>query len=98
VLAPNAIVLLVGGPKKNRLLGPLAHIVKLKLRAMLSSQQAVFFIAKPSTADLEALAELLEAGTLKPAIDRRYALSDVAEAFRYLGEGHPRGKVVIDMA
>jgi len=98
VLAPNAIVLLVGGPKKNRLLGPLGHIVKMKLRSRLSSQQAVFFIAKPITADLEALAELLEAGTVKPVIDRRYALSEIADAFRYLGEGHPRGKVVIDIA
>jgi NADPH:quinone reductase-like Zn-dependent oxidoreductase len=98
VLAPHAIVLLVGGPKKNRLLGPLGHIVKMKLRARLSSQQAVFFIAKPIAADLEALAEVLEAGTVKPVIDRRYALSEVADAFRYLGEGHPHGKIVIDMA
>jgi NADPH:quinone reductase-like Zn-dependent oxidoreductase len=97
VLAPNAIVILVGGPNKNRLLGPLGHIIKMKVRAMLSSRQAVFFIAKSSTADLKALAELLEAGIVKPVIDRRYALSEVADAFRYLGEGHPRGKVVIDM-
>ncbi len=97
VLAPNATVLLVGGPKKNRLLGPLGHIVRMKLRAALSSRQAVFFIAKPVTADLEALAELLEAGTVRPVIDRRYALREVADAFRYLGEGHPHGKVVIDM-
>jgi NADPH:quinone reductase-like Zn-dependent oxidoreductase len=34
---------------------------------------------------------------VKPAIDRRYALTDIAEAFRYLGEGHARGKIVITM-
>jgi NADPH:quinone reductase-like Zn-dependent oxidoreductase len=98
VLAPNAIVLLVGGPKKNRLLGPLGHIITMKLRARLSSQQAVFFIAKPTTTDLEALAEMLKAGTVKPVIDRRYALREIADAFRYLGDGHPRGKIVIDMS
>jgi NADPH:quinone reductase-like Zn-dependent oxidoreductase len=97
VLAPNAIVLLVGGPMKSRLLGPLGHIVKMKLRAKLGSRKAVFFIAKPSAADFEALAELLEAGTLKSVIDRRYAMTEIADAFRYLGEGHARGKIIIEM-
>jgi NADPH:quinone reductase-like Zn-dependent oxidoreductase len=95
VLEPQAIVLLVGGPKENRLLGPLAHIVKMKLRAMRGSRKAVFFIAKSSAADLEALGQWLADGTVEPAIDRRFALSEVADAFRYLGEGHARGKVVI---
>jgi len=39
--------------------------------------------------------ELLEAGKVVPVIDRRYPLSEVAEAIRYYGEGHARGKVVI---
>jgi NADPH:quinone reductase-like Zn-dependent oxidoreductase len=41
------------------------------------------------------LKELLEAGNLVPVIDRRYPLSETAEALRYLGSGHARGKVVI---
>jgi len=39
--------------------------------------------------------ELLEAGKVVPVIDKRYALSEVAEAIRYVEEGHARGKVVI---
>ena len=39
--------------------------------------------------------ELLEAGKVVPVIDRRYPLSEVAEALRYFGEGHAQGKVVI---
>ena len=39
--------------------------------------------------------ELIEAGKVKPVIDRRYPLSEAAEALRYLGAGHARGKVVI---
>jgi NADPH:quinone reductase-like Zn-dependent oxidoreductase len=39
--------------------------------------------------------ELLEAGKVVPVIDRRYTLSEVADAIRYLEEGHARGKVVI---
>jgi len=45
--------------------------------------------------DLVFLTELLEAGKVVPVIDRRYPLSEVAEAVRYYGEGHSQGKVVI---
>jgi NADPH:quinone reductase-like Zn-dependent oxidoreductase len=41
------------------------------------------------------LKDLLETGKVTPVIDRRYPLSDVPEAIRYLEEGHARGKVVI---
>ena len=41
--------------------------------------------------------ELLEAGKVVPVIDRRYPLSEVAEAFRYFGEGRAKGKVVITL-
>jgi NADPH:quinone reductase-like Zn-dependent oxidoreductase len=57
----------------------------------------VFFIAKFNKADMQVLRELLEAGKVSPVIDRRYGLSEVADALRYLGEGHARGKVVISM-
>ena len=50
---------------------------------------------KPNQADMQFLAELLDAGKLKPVIDRRYGLAQVPEAIRYLEEGHARGKVVI---
>ena len=39
--------------------------------------------------------ELIEAGKVTPVIDRCYPLSEIAEALRYYGEGHARGKVVI---
>ena len=45
--------------------------------------------------DLVFLKELFEAGKIKPVVDRCYPLSEVPEAFRYLEEGHARGKVVI---
>jgi len=41
--------------------------------------------------------ELLEAGKVVPVIDRRYPLSEVAEALRYFGEGHAQGKIVITL-
>ncbi len=45
--------------------------------------------------DLVMLKGLLEVGKVVPVIDRRYPLSEVPEALRYLGAGHARGKVVI---
>ena len=52
-------------------------------------------VAKPNQNDLVILKELLEAGKVKSVIDRTYPLSEVADAIRYLEEGHARGKVVI---
>jgi len=51
--------------------------------------------AKVSQSDLVFLKGLLETGKIKSVIDRRYPLSEVPEALRYLGAGHARGKVVI---
>jgi NADPH:quinone reductase-like Zn-dependent oxidoreductase len=54
-----------------------------------------FVSAKINKKDLVFLKDLLEAGKVVPVIDKRYALSGVAEALRYLEEGHAQGKVVI---
>ena len=51
--------------------------------------------AKPNQEDLAFMKSLLEAGKVVPVIDRHYPLSETAEALRYLGEGHARGKIVI---
>jgi NADPH:quinone reductase-like Zn-dependent oxidoreductase len=69
------------------LLGPLYSRV--------GSKKYGFFICTPTQEDLAFVKELLEAGKVKPVIDRRYPLPEAAEALRYMGEGHIRGKVVI---
>ena len=50
---------------------------------------------KPKIEDLNFINELFEAGKVVSVIDRRYPLSEVAEALRYFGEGHAQGKVII---
>ena len=55
-------------------------------------------VTKPNQSDLVFIKELLEAGKVKPVIDRCYPLSEVPAALRYLEEGHARGKVVITVA
>ncbi len=79
--------------------GSLARIFQAMLLApflsRIGSKKMRFFIAKINTKDLVVLKDLLEAGKVVPVMDRRYPLSDAAEALRYREEGHARGKVVI---
>ena len=86
--------MIVGGPKTNRLLGPLSHLVKVRLAALRSSQKVVFFIAKLNKPDMVVLRDFLETGRMTAVIDRRYELSEIADALRYLEEGHAHGKIV----
>jgi len=53
------------------------------------------FMANINQKDLAFMKELLASGKVKPVIDRRYPLSETADALRYLGEGHAKGKIVI---
>jgi NADPH:quinone reductase-like Zn-dependent oxidoreductase len=94
VLKPEAIVVLVGG-RMSRGLGPLPHLVATRLASLGRSQRAVTFLAEITTEDLVFLKDLFEAGKLRSVIDRRYGLTEVPDALRYLGEGHARGKIVI---
>jgi NADPH:quinone reductase-like Zn-dependent oxidoreductase len=70
-----------------------------RLRAsMTGDKKLVALLAKPpSKRDLVLLKQLLEGGQVIPVIDRRYPLSEVREALRYLSKSHARGKVVITM-
>jgi len=90
-LSSKGIYVIAGGGGAQMLqgmfLGPLLSLI--------GSKKMRFFIAKLDKTDLVLLKDLLAAGKIVPVIDRRYPLSDVAEALRYLEEGHARGKVVI---
>ena len=95
VLQPRATLVIVGAPTGGRLLGPLSHIVGVRLASLRSSQKVAFFIAQFNKADMEYLRGLLESGRLTPLVERRYPLDETAEALTYMGEGHVRSKLVI---
>ena len=69
----------------------------MRLAALRGSQKAVFFIAKWNRPDMDVLRELLESGNVKPVVEKRYELGEVADALRYMGEGHTQGKIVINV-
>jgi NADPH:quinone reductase-like Zn-dependent oxidoreductase len=91
VLSQDGMYVLVGGG-----FVPIIQTIVLRpLLSLIGRKKTCFFIANLNQKDLDFLKDLLEAGSVVPVIDRRYPLSDVAEALRYLEEGHARGKVVI---
>ena len=65
--------------------------------ATLSGKEIAIINGKASQKDLVFIKELIEAGKVRPMIDRCYPLSEILEAFRYDAKGHARGKVVITM-
>jgi len=89
-LSPKGIYVSTGGSLAQTfqalLLGPFI--------SMTGSKKLGAMLVKPNK-DLGFMKELIEAGKVKPVIDRRYPLSEVPEALRYYGEGHSQGKVVI---
>ncbi len=91
-LSPKGIYVMLGGGSWARVfqamfLGPCI--------SMTGSKKMGLLMHKPNKKDLNFMNELFEAGKVIPVIDRRYPLDEAAEALRYLGEGHAKGKVVI---
>ena len=95
VLTPNGICVLGGGPTTVRAI--LISAFQVLVLSRFVSQSFVMFVAKPNKKDLTTLGELMASGKVTPVIDRRYALTEVPQAIRYLEEGHARGKVVITL-
>ena len=88
---------MVGAPS-GRWIAPMGRFVSARLLSRFSGRRLVPIMAKWSSDDLRLIAELMASGTVRPAIDRSYGLDEVAEAIRYLEQGHARGKVVIRIA
>jgi NADPH:quinone reductase-like Zn-dependent oxidoreductase len=91
-LRPTGRYVMTGGSMAQlfqaMLLGPWISMIGRRKMGQLGA-------SKPNQRDLVCMKELLEEGKVVPVIERRYPLGETAEALRYVGEGHARGKVVI---
>jgi NADPH:quinone reductase-like Zn-dependent oxidoreductase len=88
-------IVLVGAAKGWTGGRPMLRFVRAMLGRRFASQTVVNFLTKRNREDLLDVKELIEAGRVRPVIDRTYPLADTADAIRYLEQGHARGKVVV---
>lgn len=93
-LAPNGRCVVAGFTTLSHLL---VQVVLLGTWVSRTSSQKILLMgeSKPDQDDLRFVKELLDTGKVVPVIDRRYPLSETADAIRYLETGHARGKVII---
>jgi NADPH:quinone reductase-like Zn-dependent oxidoreductase len=95
VMNPHGKCVIAGGPKDIAVI--LARALQARVLSQFVSQWFGFFVARLTKDDLTTMGELMAAGKVTPVVDRRYRLSEVPQAIRYLEEGHARGKIVITM-
>ncbi len=95
VLEPEGVLVMAGVPMADSVLGPIPHIVRMRLGAMLARRRAVNFVARVTKEDLEVLRDLLDEGKLHPVVERRFDLEETADAYALMGQGHAQGKLVV---
>ena len=94
-VTPTGTVIVNGGGSPGHVIGAVGSILRAAIVNLFVRQQITMVPTTWSRDDLLAVAELVEAGTLRPVIDRTYPLADTAAGLRYVEAGHARGKVVI---
>jgi NADPH:quinone reductase-like Zn-dependent oxidoreductase len=97
-LTPEGILVLSSGDSNGRVIGPLDRMLQAAVLSPFVSQTLAVLDVKRSRADLESLAALIDADTLRPIVARTVSLAQVPEAIRQVETGHARGKVVISLA
>ena len=96
VLVPNGTFVSCAGGSSGVIW--LLRLVWMLLASLFTRQKLASLITSPNRADLLVLNDLVEAGRAKPVIERSYALSEVADALRHVGEGRAQGQTVIRFA
>ena len=95
-LTPKGTLVVVGGDGGGRWTGGFFRgMLRGPLVSLFVGQKLGGLNSKTTEEDLQAVADLIEAGTVTPVVDRTYQLVEAPDAIRYLAEGHPRGKIVI---
>jgi NADPH:quinone reductase-like Zn-dependent oxidoreductase len=98
VLTPDGAVVIVGGPKDNRWIGPLSRGLLAMAYSPFVSQSFRMFIADLRPADLRQLRQLMEEGQVRTVLDRQFDFDEIREAMDYLEQGRTRGKNIVLLA
>jgi NADPH:quinone reductase-like Zn-dependent oxidoreductase len=98
ILTSDGTLVIVGGEGGGRWTGGIHRQLGATVLSLFVRQRLGTFIAKPNSADLDALRGLLEAGSVTPAVDRVIALDQAPNAIRDLAAGRVRGKIIIATA
>ena len=93
--ASRGIVIVNGGGSPGHIIGAVGSILRAAVVNLSVRQQITMVPTNWNRADLIAVTELVDAGTLHPVIDRTYPLADTAAGLQHVEAGHARGKVVI---
>ncbi len=96
-MAPDGVLVICGAPNGNWL-APILRPAMGAVRSRLGGRTFAPFLSHRDTGDLRTLRELAEAGTLRPVIERVYALAEVPDAIRRIETGHVRGKLVVTVS
>ncbi len=96
-LNPKGVLIMAGGEAGRWMVRALGRAITALVLSRFVSQNLTGLLARTRKEDLIVMHQLMEAGKVTPVIDRRYSLSEVPEAIRYLEQGHARGKVVITL-
>ena len=91
---PKGTIVLVA-PGGGEWIGPIVRLIGAVVTTRLGRQQVRPFLAPVSRENLMVLKELIEAGKVRPVIDRTFPFDQIPDAVRYLEAGHVGGKVVI---
>jgi len=97
VMTPNGILVMVGSIDTGNWMGPLKRPIFSMIVAPFVDQTFAMLLASLRQDDLIVLADMMAAGDLTPVTGKHFDLSDVAAAITYSEEGHPRGKIIIDV-
>jgi NADPH:quinone reductase-like Zn-dependent oxidoreductase len=94
-LTPTGVLIPNGGNFSNRWMASGGRIVRGVVLFSIGSQSLGNFLVAMGHDDLQVLADMIQAGTVRPVMDRTYPLRDLALAMGHVGDGHARGKVTI---
>jgi len=94
-VTPNGTVIVNGGGSPGRIIGAVGSVLRAAMINVVGSQHIMFLATTQSQDDLQAVAAMVDAGTLRPVIDRTYPLAETSAALRHVEAGHVAGKVVV---